>query len=101
MSKFQEIINSDIPTLVDFYADWCGPCKMQAPVMKELSKKIGNRARIIKVDVDKNQNASTAYGVRSIPTLILFKNGKIVWRHMGFSPLNDLNDVIEYHITHD
>lgn len=99
MSKFQEIINSEKPTLVDFYADWCGPCKMQAPVLKELSDKIGTKARIIKVDVDKNQNASIAYGVKSIPTLLLFKSGKVVWRHSGFAPLNDLFDVLNYH-TH-
>ncbi len=97
MKKFQDIISAETPTLVDFYADWCGPCKMQAPVLEELSKKIGERAKIIKVDVDKNQSASKAYGVRSIPTLMLFKNGKVIWRHMGFAPLNDLYDVLNYH----
>ena len=68
-----------------------------SPEYEELSDKIGGKARVIKVDVDRNQNASIAYGIRSIPTLILFKEGKIVWRHMGFSPLNDLVDVINYH----
>lgn len=99
MKSFSEIIYSEKPTLVDFYADWCGPCKMQAPVLVELSKKIGRKAKILKVNVDKNQAVSQAYGIRSIPTLLLFRKGKVIWRHMGFASFNELFDVLNYHAS--
>lgn len=95
MANFQEIINSDQPVLVDFYADWCGPCKMMAPVLAELSAEVKGKATVLKVDVDKNQKASTAYQIKSIPTMILFKKGEILWRHSGTAGKEQLKSVIE------
>ena len=77
MATFNDIINSSQPVLVDFTAAWCGPCKMQAPILKELAADISGKARILKVDIDKSPEAATRYGVRSVQTLIIFKNGEI------------------------
>ena len=81
--NFNQIINSEKPVLVDFHAEWCGPCKLQTPVLKEVSREMGAKVRIIKIDVDKNQITAQRYQVRSVPTLILFKNGQPVWRQSG------------------
>ena len=83
MSAFTDKINSAKPTLVDFHAVWCGPCKMQDPILKSAFNKFGDKVSFIKVDVDKNPQASSAYQIRGVPTLILFKNGEIIWRHTG------------------
>ncbi len=83
MSKFTELINGEDPVLVDFYADWCGPCKVQSPILEEVKSDLGGKVRIIKVDVDKNPKAAHKFGVQSVPTLILFKSGKQRWRHSG------------------
>lgn len=98
MSKFKELINGEKPTLVDFYATWCGPCKMMAPMLDELKREIGDKAKIIKVDVDKNPSAAATYQVRGVPTLILFKNGKIKWQQSGVVPVHELRKVIESNI---
>lgn len=95
MSNFHELINQSKPTLVDFYADWCGPCKMMPPILNEVKSKQSGKVNILKVDVDKNQKAAAKYGIRSIPTIILFKNGKIAWRKTGVASTNEINSAIQ------
>jgi thioredoxin 1 len=92
---FNEMIQSDKPVLVDFSAEWCGPCKMMAPILKEVKLEIGDIATIIKVDVDKNPQAASQYQVQGVPTLILFKNGKPLWRQSGVVPKAGLVSVIK------
>lgn len=94
-ATFQELIKQKTPVLVDFYADWCGPCKMQNPILEKVSKEFSGKVKVIKVDVDKNSRAATKYQVRSIPTLILFKEGEIVWRQAGLANENQLRDLFK------
>ena len=98
MEKFNKIINSTKPVLIDFYAEWCGPCKTMAPILKETKSIIGDEAIIIKIDVDKNQAVAAAYGIKSIPTLLLFKNGKILWRQAGVVKTDDLILLLKQYI---
>lgn len=90
MESFNKIINSSKPVLVDFFAEWCGPCKTMAPILKDVKTQLGEGSTIIKVDVDKNPEAAGVYNIRSVPTLILFKNGKPVWQQSGVVPSSEL-----------
>jgi len=94
----QEVLKSDTPTLVDFWAVWCGPCRMVAPVVDEIAREQAGKLKVMKLDVDENQNTAMAYGVMSIPTLILFKNGQPVERIVGFRPKGDMNKKILPHL---
>jgi thioredoxin 1 len=94
METFNEIIKSEKPVLVDFYADWCGPCKAMEPVIKDVARAVQGKARVIKVDIDKSTEAAQAYGVSAVPTFIIFKNGKIVWRHPGMIDKKSLMNVL-------
>ncbi|MBY5950700.1 thioredoxin [Algoriphagus marincola] len=92
---FQELINGDTPVLVDFFATWCGPCKMMQPILEDTSRQLGERIKIVKVDVDRNPLAASTFQVRGVPTLILFQKGKVLWRESGVVPAHQLVKVIE------
>ena len=89
-SSFSKLIDSEIPVLVDFYADWCGPCKMLAPILKQVKEELGEALKIVKIDVDKNKALASKCNVRGVPTMLLFKNGKQLWRQSGVLQKNEL-----------
>jgi thioredoxin 1 len=95
--KFQNLINSEKPVLLDFYADWCGPCQAMKPILMQLKEKIGEEATIVKIDTEKNQDLSSFLQIRSIPTLMLYKKGEMLWRHSGVVDTNELYDLIKKH----
>jgi len=99
MSTFSELINSETPVLVDFYADWCAPCKMMPPILREVKDKLGDKIRIIKIDTERNQELSIKYQIRSIPTVMLFKNGTIQWQNSGVLPANQLISTISNYLN--
>lgn len=99
MSDFNEIIQQSKPTLVDFFATWCVPCRMQAPILEEVKKTLGDKVNIIKIDIDQNQPVAQRYNVQSIPTLIVFKGGEALWRAVGVQQANILEAKLREHIT--
>lgn len=99
MATFNELINDSTPLLVDFSAEWCGPCKMMAPILKETADKLGDTVRVIKVDVDKNPQAAAFYQIQGVPTLMLFKSGETLWRQSGVVPSNQLVSIIQSKIN--
>lgn len=98
MTDFNQVIQSDTPTLVDFFATWCGPCKMQSPILEEVKQRVGDKATIMKVDIDANSQLAALYRVQSVPTLILFKGGEAVWRTVGLQQADVLEKKIYEHI---
>ena len=90
MNNFNNLINSEKPVLVDFFAEWCGPCKTMAPILKDVKTQLQDNATIIKIDVDKNPEVASIYQIRSVPTLIMFKKGKAVWKQSGVVPTQEL-----------
>ncbi|MCK5401420.1 MAG: thioredoxin [Flavobacteriaceae bacterium] len=96
-SSFNSIIDSKKPVLVDFYADWCGPCKILAPILKQVKEELGDTVKIAKIDVDKNQPLAVKYQVRGVPTMLLFKNGKLLWRQSGVLQKKDIIAIIKSH----
>lgn len=95
MKSFNELIQSNKPVLVDFFAEWCGPCKMMAPILKEVKEKLDDTVSIIKVDVDKNPQAAAVYQIQGVPTMILFKEGRILWRKSGVMSASELVQIIQ------
>jgi len=97
-SSFNDIVNANQPVLVDFYADWCGPCKMLAPILKEVKAELKDSIKIVKIDVDKNNVIASKYQVRGVPTMLLFKNGKQLWRQSGVLQKNDIISIIKQYL---
>lgn len=95
MSKFKDAVSSETPTLVDFYATWCSPCQTMMPVLEQLKNKMGSNIRILKIDVDKNQEVAEKFKVRGVPTFVLFKSGEILWRQSGGMDINTLEKKIK------
>lgn len=99
MESFKNVINGDQLTLVDFFATWCGPCKLMHPILEQLKHEMGDRIRIIKVDVDKNEPLAMQYRIQSVPTLMLFRSGESIWRQSGAMRLDDLKTLIAQYST--
>lgn len=99
--SFGEIIKGSTPVLVDFSAEWCGPCRMMKPILQQLHQRMGEKIRIFKIDIDKSPAAAQTYNVQSVPTLIIFQNGKMLWRQSGVVQATQLEKIIEQHTTNN
>jgi thioredoxin 1 len=95
MSKFNELINSKTPVLVDFFAEWCGPCKMMQPILKDVKSQLGEDVKVIKIDIDKNPAVANTYSIQGVPTLMIFKDGQIKWRQSGVRQANELISLVK------
>lgn len=95
MASFSDIVNGDIPVVIDFYADWCGPCKMMPPILKEVKNELGDQVKVIKINVDTNQALAAKYQVRSIPTIMVFKKGNPVWRQAGVAQAKVIKQAVQ------
>lgn len=98
MANFKDIINSDKPVLIDFSAEWCGPCQMMPPILKQVKGMLGDKVTIIKIDIDKNPSAASAYHVQSVPTLIIFQKGQSKWRQSGVIQASQLQQVLQQYV---
>ena len=98
MSSFNDIINSDKPVLIDFSAEWCQPCRMMPPILKEVKNNLGDKIRILKIDVDKNPAIAQKYQIRSVPTLMIFRKGQILFNQPGVVPANQLTEIVKQYV---
>lgn len=98
MASFGSIIKSEIPVLIDFHAEWCGPCKTVSPILKSLKEEMGEQVKLIKIDVDKNPEIASKYQIRGVPTLMIFKEGNLMWRQSGVVPIENLRTEVNKHI---
>jgi len=99
MNNFEGHINGDKPVVVDFFAEWCGPCKMMGPILHEVKERVGDRATVLKMDIDKAPNYAEMYGVQAVPTLIIFRKGNIIWRKSGVAPAHEILQHLKMYIT--
>ncbi len=98
METFQQIINGDKPVLIDFFATWCGPCKAMSPVVESIGKEVQGSARVLKIDVDRNQAIASRYGIQAVPTFLIFKNGQVVWKNAGGADKMTLKSELLKHV---
>ncbi len=98
MASFGSIIKSEIPVLIDFHAEWCGPCKTVSPILKSLKEEMGDKVKLIKIDVDKNPEIASKYQIRGVPTLMIFKEGNLMWRQSGVVPIENLRQEVNKHL---